>query len=273
MTVSGEVWSTTLAQPLANGIYTAQAEVENLQGKKGVSAPVIFSVQVVALPASPTAPTPPAASFTWLPATPSVGQSVSLVSSSLAGSSPISAFSWDTAGGGSFVAGGPLMATSFSTAGPHVVRLQVADAAGLSSAVAKTINVAVPAPKLMQPFPIIRIAGSETAYGVKVRLLTVQAPLSTKVVVTCKGHGCKTKSESRLATASSKNKSSAGTVTLAFRRFQRPLGAGVVLQIRVSKEGEIGKYTSFTIRKHKLPIRFDACLQPTSSKPVGCPTS
>jgi hypothetical protein len=125
----------------------------------------------------------------------------------------------------------------------------------------------------MQPFPIVRIAGIETGNGVRVRLLTVQAPLSAKVVVTCAGKGCKTKSESRVATASSKSKSKAGAVTLAFQRFERPLRAGVVLQIRVSKEGEIGKYTSFTIRKHKLPLRSDACLTPTSSKPIACPTS
>jgi PKD domain len=272
MASSGETWSAATAQPLANGIYTAQAEVEDTVGRKGVSAPVIFSVQVAPPAALPAAPTPPLASFTWVPASPTVGQSVSLISNSLAGSSAITAFAWNTAGSGPFAAAGPIVTTTFSTVGPHSVRLQVADANGLSSVAAKTINVTAAALKLMQPFPIVRIAGVETGNGVKVRLLTVQTPLSTKVVVTCKGHGCKAKSESRVATASSKNKSKAGAVTLAFQHFERTLRAGVVLQIRVSKEGEIGKYTSFTIRKHKLPLRFDACLQPTSSKPIACPT-
>jgi hypothetical protein len=45
-----------------------------------------------------------------------------------------------------------------------------------------------------------------------------------------------------------------------------------VLQIRVSKAGEIGKFTSFTIRRNKLPVRVDACLRPTSSNPSPCPS-
>jgi Bacterial Ig-like domain/PKD domain len=260
-------WSATLAG-LAGGSYAVRAEQSDQVGNRGVSADSAFTVTALV----GTGLMPPLASFTWVPASPTVGQSVSLISNSLAGSSAITAFAWDTAGSGPFAAVGPIVTTTFSTVGPHAVRLRVADANGLSSVVAKTINVTAAALKLMQPFPIVRIAGVETGNGVKVRLLTVQAPLSTKVVVTCKGHGCKTKSESRVATASSKNKTKAGAVTLAFQRFERPLRVGVVLQIRVSKEGEIGKYTSFTIRKHKLPLRFDACLQPTSSKPIACPT-
>jgi hypothetical protein len=126
---------------------------------------------------------------------------------------------------------------------------------------------------LMQPFPIVRIAGSVTAYGATVRLLTVQAPLAAKVTVTCRGRGCKPKFESRIATSSSKNKSNGGAVMLSFRRFQRALRGGAILQIRVSKAGEIGKYTSFTIRRNKLPVRVDACLRPTSPKPIACQAS
>jgi hypothetical protein len=59
---------------------------------------------------------------------------------------------------------------------------------------------------------------------------------------------------------------------LAFPRFQRALKAGAVLQIRVSKAGEIGKFTSFTIRRNKLPVRVDACLRPSSSSPSPCPS-
>jgi len=43
-----------------------------------------------------------------------------------------------------------------------------------------------------------------------------------------------------------------------------------VLQIRVTKSGEIGKYTSFTIRRKKLPVRVDACLRPPSLSPSLC---
>lgn len=267
-------WSATFAG-LASGEYTTIARQSDEAGNTGQSNQATFTVTAPTVAPPAASPSPPVASFTWVPASPTVGQSVSLVSNSTDASSPIGAFAWDLAGAGQFVGGGPLMTTSFATAGPHVVRLRVTDANGLSTLAARTINVTTPTPKLMQPFPIVRIAGSETSYGVKVRLLTVQTPLSTKVAVTCKGHGCKTKSESRLATSSSssKNKSKAGTVMLAFQRFERPLRAGVVLQIRVTKEGQIGKYTRFTIRKHKLPLRSDSCLSATSPKPIACPTS
>jgi hypothetical protein len=275
MSPSGELWSARLAQPLANGIYTAQAEVADTTGSKGVSAPVIFSVQVAGATIAPVSPglSPPTASFTWVPASPAVGQSVSLVSNSAGGSSPINAFAWDPAGNGPFVAGGSIFTTSFASVGPHVVRLRVSDANGLSSVVQKTIGVVAPAPKLMQPFPIVRIAGAETSSGVRVKLLTVQTPPSTKVVVTCKGPGCKTKSESRVAKASATSKNKTGAVTLAFQRFERPLRVGVILQIRVSKAGQIGKFTGFKIRRHKLPQRTDACLLPSSSVPIPCPVS
>jgi hypothetical protein len=274
MAPSGATWTAT-SQPLANGIYTAQAQIEDAHGAKGVSAPVIFSVQVpvVTTPPATPAPTAPSASFTWVPASPAAGQSVSLVSNSLSGSSPIDAFAWDVAGNGSFAPAGPVMTTSFATAGAHVVHLRVADANGLSGVAARTIQVGPAALRLLQPFPIVRIAGAETAAGVRIRLLTVQAPLSATVAVTCKGTGCKTKSESRLAVASAKNKSKGGVVMLTFQRFERALRAGVVLQIRVTKAGQIGKYTSFKIRRHKLPLRSDACLSPTSATPVACPTS
>ena len=58
---------------------------------------------------------------------------------------------------------------------------------------------------------------------------------------------------------------------LAFHRFERQLRAGVVLEVRVFKAGRIGKYTRFSIRKHRLPTRLDECLASTNPKPIGCP--
>jgi hypothetical protein len=275
MTSSGEVWSASVAGALANGIYTAQAAIEDSSGKTGVSEPVIFSVAVPAPTIAPSnpGPTPPTASFAWVPANPTVGESVSLVSSSTAGSSAINALAWDLAGAGLFAPGASVMTTSFATVGAHVVRVRATDADGLSGVAARTIIVGAATAKLMQPFPIVRIAGAETGNGVRVRLLTVQAPVSTKIVVTCAGPGCKTKSESRMATTSANTKVKAGAVMLTFKRFERSLRAGVVLQIRVTKAGQIGKFTSFKIRRHKLPLRSDACLRPASSAPSACPTS
>jgi hypothetical protein len=265
-------WSATFAG-LPGGEYSVLARQSDEAGNTGSSASQSFSVLAPAsTPAAPsTSPSPPIASFTWVPANPTVGQSVSLASNSTGVSSALSGFGWDL-GSGRFTAGGPSLSTSFATPGAHLVRLQVSDANGLSSVATHTIFVAAQALELMQPFPIVRIAGSETASGARVKLLTVQSPPATKVAVSCKGRGCKTKSESRIATASSTGKSRAGAIMLAFPRFQRALKAGAVLQIRVSKAGEIGKFTSFTIRRNKLPVRVDACLRPTSSNPSPCPS-
>jgi hypothetical protein len=62
-------------------------------------------------------------------------------------------------------------------------------------------------------------------------------------------------------------------VTLSFARFERALRAGVTLQIRVTMSGQIGKFTSFTVRRGKLPVRKDQCVLTTSSKPFPCPRS
>ena len=264
------IWSATFAG-LAGGQYTVIARQSDEAGNTGSSTAQSFTVDS---PPPPPGPSAPVASFTWVPQTPAVGQSVSLVSKSTDASSAITGYAWDLAGGGPFGAGGPVMTTTFATAGAHTVRLQVSDANGLSSTVAEAIQVVPQALTLMQPFPIVRIAGAETSGGARIKLLTVQAPTGAKVAVSCKGRGCKTKSETRLATVSSKSKgkSRAGAITLAFPRFQRTLGAGAMLQIRITKSGQIGKFTSFKIRRRKLPVRVDACLRPPSTAPSPCPS-
>jgi hypothetical protein len=49
------------------------------------------------------------------------------------------------------------------------------------------------------------------------------------------------------------------------------LRAGVILEIRVSKPGQIGKYTRFAVRRGRLPVRLDTCLEPAGIKPMACP--
>jgi len=198
---------------------------------------------------------------------------VSLVSSSTDAFSPITGFAWSLSSGGPFVAGRPVLATSFATPGNHVVRLQVTDAAGRSSIATETVPVSPLPLTLMQPFPIVRFAGSQTSYGARLKLLTVLAPIGASVQVKCVGRGCKTKSESRIVAASTKSKAVSGAVTLSFARFERALRAGVTLQIRVTMSGQIGKFTSFTVRRGKLPVRKDQCVLTTSSTPFPCPRS
>jgi hypothetical protein len=48
------------------------------------------------------------------------------------------------------------------------------------------------------------------------------------------------------------------------------LAAGAILEIKISKPGQIGKYTRFVIRHGKLPTRIDGCLDAAGVKPIAC---
>ena len=265
---SGGTWSATFGG-LGPGTYAARAVQSDDVGNTGVSNTTTF---VVAGAAVVAAHPPPAASFTWFPSAPYTGEPVSLASGSTDIASPITGFAWDLAGKGVFAPGGDVIGTSFSTPGNHVVQLRVTDASGLSSVAAQTIPVSGPPLTLLRPFPIVRIASTDTASGVKLSLLRVQAPAGARIAVACKGPGCPVKSQSRVAVAS-KVGHKKGVAPVEFRRFERSLRAGVSLEIRISKRGQIGKYTRFVVRRGKLPVRVDTCLGPAGVKPLACPSS
>jgi hypothetical protein len=266
---AGSGWSSGASvSPLPNGIYTAVADQVDEAGNDGRS----ISTFAISVPA-PTAitPTAPAASFRWFPTTPRVGEPVSLVSTSSAGSSPITGFAWSVDGGSSLTPGPAVLATSFASPGPQLVRLQVTDANGLSAVIGETITVAKAAAVLMQPFPVVRIAGSGNGRGIKISLFTVLAPTGARVTVSCHGRGCPSAPQSIVARAG-RHRRRAATVLISFARFERSLRVGAVLEIRVSRQGQIGKYTRFTVRRGKLPARLDTCLSPGGVKPMSCPS-
>ena len=263
---SGASWSGVFGG-LTPGIYTAQALQSDAAGNTGASAPVTFT-----LTAPPTHPSAlPVASFSWFPPAPVVGQTVVLVSSSSDAISPITGLSWDLAGNGPFNVSGPVASTSFSTFGNHLVRLRVTDARGASSIARQTIPVGLSPLKPMQPFPLVRIAGVQTAAGVRLSLVSVQAPVGARVTVTCRGRGCTMKPQSRVAITSARNRH-ASLVVLTFRRFERSFRAGVTLEVRIFASGKIGKYTLFAIHHHALPTRVDSCLSALNPKPIACAT-
>lgn len=265
---SAGVWSATLGG-LNPGTYTARAEQRDELGNTGLSAPATFTLA----PTPPPPPSaPPLASFKWFPSTPVVGEPVSLASSSTDETSPLATFAWALASNAAFKVGKPVLTTTFTTPGDHVVRLRVTAVDGLSSVATATVHVTRPPLALMAPFPVIRIAGVLTSSGVNLSLITAQVPPGARVRVTCRGRGCPTASESRLV-VSSNGKRKAGMVVVAFRRFERSLAAGVILEIKISKPGRIGKYTRFMIRRGKLPTRVDGCIDGAGLKRIGCPTS
>ena len=112
---------------------------------------------------------------------------------------------------------------------------------------------------VLSPFPIVRLRGAVTRTGARIELLAVQAPRGSRVSVRCIGRGC----------PASRASAAAGP-GLRFKRFQRHLRAGVVLEVRVTRRAMVGKYVRFTIRKGKSPLRRDMCLKSTGNRPVRC---
>jgi large repetitive protein len=264
ITVEHGQWEVTF-DGLAPGTYTTRAEQSDEAGNTGRAGPVTFTV---VSPVSASFPQqPPAASFTWQPSVPHTGEPVSLLSSSTDPSSPLTGFAWDLLGTGPFNAGPPTIRTSFSTPGNHLVRLRVVAADGLSSVAAETIPVIGPALPLMRPFPVVRIVSTDTVSGIKLKLLRVLAPAGARIGVICRNRGCPVKSLAKVASAK------AAVSAYTFPRLQRPLRAGVVLEVRVSKGGQIGKYTRLVVRRGRLPQRLDLCLDSAGVKPIACPAS
>jgi hypothetical protein len=252
-------WSATFGG-LAGGSYSVRALQSDEAGNVGVSSAVTFTEASGA-----TAPAHgPAAAFSFYPGRPHVGETVSLVSSSTDDLSPISAYSWNLRGS-TFAPGAQTQTISFASPGNHTVQLAVTDAGGRRSVAVQVVPVSYP---LMRPFPVVRIAGTRSRGRVRLKVLSVQAPVGAIVSVTCSGKGCPTKSQARVVLAP-KSKTSAVPV-LAFPRFERSLPPGVALVVRVTHAGEMGKYTRFVVRRGKLPVRSDACLNSTEATSVPC---
>lgn len=263
---SGEAWVVGPVPALPEGTYTAIAEQDYHGEHPAVSDSITFTL------VTPPPLTPPTASLTWVPATPVAGEPVALISTALGGSNPIVAYEWDPSGTGAFVAGGAVFTTTFANAGPHTVHLLVTDRRGMTASARATIIVAQARRHEIQPFPVVRIAGSITAGGVRVRLLSVQAPPGALVRVRCLGRHCGRKTLTRLVRASASS-TRTGMSALTLAPFEHTLAAGTVLQVFVTRGSDIGKYTSFVIRRGRLPLRNDACLQPSSTHPIACPSS
>lgn len=210
----------------------------------------------------------PLASFVWFPTSPFISEPVSFASTSTDATSPITTWAWDLLGSGSFEQGESVVTTTFAAPGGHVVRLRVTAADGSSSEASETVVARVRPLAEMLPFPIVRVVGTQVSAGVDVRLLSVEAPSGVRITVSCRGVGCPLRRQSKMAYSTR-----AGSVTVTFPRFQRFIRAGDIVEIRIAKAGEIGKYTRLTVRGARPPARFDACLQSTAPAPVSCPVS
>ena len=212
-----------------------------------------------------TLSSPPVASFRWFPSSPRVGERFSLVSTSSDLTSAIVGYAWDVADNGPFgpfQPGGPTTSAVFSTPADHVVRLRVTAADHQSSVVAETIHMSSPPQGVLQPFPTVRIVGQLVRGGIRLSILRVKAPAQSQIKVNCRGRGCPVRAQRRVA----------GPRAVRFPAFQHFLRAGVSLTVRVSKDRSIGAFTRFAVRRGKLPVRADSCLDPAGVKPIPCPS-
>ncbi len=139
------------------------------------------------------------------------------------------------------------------------------DGAGLSSVSSQEIPVSFP---LMRPFPTVRIVTVRSGRRLRLKVLSVEAPAGATVAVACNGKGCPVRALSRAVTRPKGR--STGLPVLTFPRLQRVLPAGVALEIRVEQPGRIGKYTRFAVRRGRLPLRADACVNSTEPRAVPC---
>jgi hypothetical protein len=114
-------------------------------------------------------------------------------------------------------------------------------------------------PKMIRPYPTIRISGSLTKTGANVALLTVKAPKGVRITLTCTGRSCPLREVAQ------------ATAVWHIPQFERELRAGTKLTITVTKSGYITKVTTITIRRGKGPARTDRCQMPGETRLIACP--
>ncbi len=207
---------------------------------------------------------PPAAVITYAPLSPKSGDSVSLASTSADPDGPLVSQEWDLDGDGGFDDwSGPTASVTFSDAGNHQIGLRVTDRDGAANATAVTIAVQEPPVHALSPFPVVRIVGSYGTPGIRIEQLVITGPNGARIEIQCRGRGCPFKKLVRKARPK----------TVRVRRFaRRILRPGAVVQVWVTRPGEIGKYTRLRIRKGMRPTRVDRCLMPGSKRPAPCPS-
>jgi hypothetical protein len=220
---------------------------------------------------------PPVAAFDVSSAAPRTGEELTLTSRGTdpdGGTLQLSS-AWDLDGDGEFDDATGDVARASYLAGPHVVRLRVTDGDGASTVVERTLDVTTPItviaapstfvdtsaiapltvrPRPMAPFPVVRLRGRLVRSGVLVELLSVtHVPAAARVAASCQGAGCR-----GLTRALARSGKNGGKVAKVLSR--RTLGAGAVLELRITQPGAIGKVVRFTFRRHRAPLRYDGCL-------------
>jgi PKD repeat protein len=265
---------TTTSSYSKTGAVTVRLRVTDDDDKESTTSQTLFITNNL----------PPAVSFAYAPANPVAGNTVTFFSTATDPDSPITSWAWDFDGDGQFDdATGQTAARTFPAPGVYTVGLEVKDAGGDTASGTKTVVVGpAPAPSLQQstqsprllsPFPVVRIVGSVKGKGTLLRRFTVYAPVGSTVIIHCRGHGCPFRRQTRTTRSESRVKGQAPAAELMrIRRLERRLlRAGVTVKVFVTEPNTIGKFTRFKIRERRPPARVDRCLVPGNANPVQCP--
>ncbi|PWU17265.1 MAG: hypothetical protein C5B48_16160 [Candidatus Rokuibacteriota bacterium] len=210
---------------------------------------------------------PPVAAFTYAPPAPFTGDPIVLTSVSADPDGPIAGLQWDLNGDGVFTdASGPTATVSFPAAGLHPVALAVTDTDGATTVALQKITVREPPPEPISPFPVVSMLAAIGTQGTTVRELVVHAPAGARIRVRCRGRGCPFRSYVKPAGRARSSR------IVRIHRFRKALlRPGALIEIFVTKQGAMGKYTRFEIRRGQPPRRTDRCLRPGSKRPTRCP--
>jgi PKD repeat protein len=253
-------------------------------------------------PPPPSGDLPPTASFTYSPAQPVAGDKVTFTSTSIDPDGAIAHTQWDLNNDGDFSdASGAVVQRTFAKPGTYTVSIKVDDGNGGAATSFRDIDVRpalttsapppppptpsagfpqlpqIPltnvrvdhsttrAPRLLNPFPVVRIAGAIYRGGVRINVLSVRTRRGATVRVACSGRGCPARSVAV--------KVHATKTPVRVRAFERFLRKGVVLRVSVTKKNRIGKFTRFVIRGGAAPKRLDLCQRWQALRPIRCPGS
>jgi PKD domain len=247
--------ATCIATAPAPGQWEVEVEVEDSDGDQDS---MDKTIPVVAAPPPNQAP---AAAFAALPSSPFVGEAVTFVSYSHDPDGRISGQAWDTDGDGAFDdATGPIATRTFAVPGQKTVTLRVVDDRGAASTQSFAVLVRR---RLLSPFPSVRLAGTVTPTGTRIRLLSIRAPKGARALVRCRGEGCPLGRAAKVVRR----------VPARLRVAERVMPPGVVLEVLVRRGYRIGKFTRFEFRRGHPPRRTDGCLWPGTTRMAPCPAA
>ena len=143
------------------------------------------------------------------------------------------------------------------------VRVTTSNSSGSNSSLSEPFGPieSAPPPKLLRPFPVVVLTGRERGRTTAVTGFAVRGPRGALVAARCSGRGCAFRS-ARKRIGSSKR--------LRLRSAEGLYSAGNAIEVRVTAQGRVGKFTRIRIRRDRVPARTDSCLEPGARRASRC---